>query len=61
MACRAFSPCSPSDAFSKTSRVSRRQRSATARKIAFLPGKRRKRYGWETPTRLAMSSVEVPW
>ena len=40
--------------------VSSMHRSAAARKIAFLPGKSRKRYGCETPTRLAIASVDVP-
>ena len=35
-------------------------RGRAARKIAFLPGKSRKRYGCETPTRLAIASVDVP-
>ncbi len=60
MAARASSPCSPSAASAKTLRVSSRQRPAAAWKMAFLPGKRRKRYGCETPTRLAIASVEVP-
>ena len=29
--------------------------------MACLFGNRRKRYGCETPTRLAIASVEVPW
>jgi hypothetical protein len=35
-------------------------RTDAATKIAFLPGKSRKRYGCVTPTRLAIASVEVP-
>lgn len=60
MECRASSPSSPSEASSIVRRASSMQCSAAARKIAFLPGKSRKRYGCETPTRLAIASVDVP-
>lgn len=55
----ASSPSSPSAASAKTLRVSARHRSTAARNMACLLGKRRKRYGCETPTRLAIASVEV--
>ncbi len=60
MACTASSASSPSDARLKTSVTPWQQRRDAARKMACLLGKSRKRYGCETPTRLAMTSVEVP-
>lgn len=60
MAWRACSlPSAPSTACSKASRVSSVLRVKAATKIACLPGKSRKRYGWVTPTRLAIASVRA--
>lgn len=57
---QGFLALQPLAASSNVRTVSSMQRSEAARKIAFLPAKSRKRYGCETPTRLAIASVEVP-
>lgn len=60
MARCASSLVRPSAASSKTSRMSSVQRATAATKMACLFGKSRNRYGCETPTRLAIVSVDVP-
>src|SRR5690349_14888415 len=60
IAFRASSPRSPSDERWNISSVSRKQRATVAMKSSFFVPKSRKRYGWEMPAALAMSSVDAP-
>ncbi len=60
MAASASSPVSPAPAVSNMASSCSWHRSMVARKIAFFDGKSRKRYGWDTPTRRAIASVDAP-